>query len=786
MKSKIDNKTKSALADYDSEEIAEIPEAIAESIIINGDEKLRDNLKADSRYKDYEELGINLNTLKSMTIIDEFETNSRKTDSISGDEENRINIQKLTLHIDSLTYIKKRKSPVKSVKTTITPKKEETKSVEKTVDLKDKDLNIIKHENVISSLKGEQENKKEKFLQEIDQDYITEINEEEFKIDNAAKIKSELKTVQTIEQKQIETIQVVNEKIAGIEEKIEKLLQKEEDKERKDINEISQLDSIKSEHEKIIRKIDIILQKESTSLDFKVPSISDKENLITIEVPDKLLGEPADFDMDEFGKIDLNEAEAMAEEDLLSLAKGDILEELKELDMLPSENIIKKNAEITRTKKLKIKKLVKAEKAQIKKIEEPVSTQKKEEVKANGIEEIEPEPKKEKIEYSEIKLEELTSTSENTVDIAEATEKNKKEGQAPVVTEKLEEVATKKEEETPAVTEKVEHKIKTNIISTSRDTNADINEKQKPAQEDFNPKLKDQNVFIIDNENPDKQSERGHFLEFNELDDMTSMIVDVVEGKAKQLAESDTGGQKAITGLIRDNYPSFKDLLREKELENRQLFSDEDIAFVENTFLSKDAIRKPVTPDRQPHDIAKENVTIPYEQTLGLIPDEIELIENQLFKIKEREIDFKKAEFAKTGFDQHPSDTITLSKYKYILPIPDSLMDNEKKSIEDDISSKNAVIFEEDVDKIKKKFEASMTTKIKETIQDITDKITIYEDNNGPEKSNKSNTENKEEIKKLLRYLDELLEKLPEDSIKHFADSEYYEIYKKVLKEMES
>ena len=41
--------------------------------------------------------------------------------------------------------------------------------------------------------------------------------------------------------------------------------------------------------------------------------------------------------------------------------------------------------------------------------------------------------------------------------------------------------------------------------------------------------------------------------------------------------------------------------------------------------------------------------------------------------------------------------------------------------------------------------------------------------------------ETKEELKTVLKYLDNLLEELPEDKIKEFAKSEYYDLYVKIL-----
>ena len=44
----------------------------------------------------------------------------------------------------------------------------------------------------------------------------------------------------------------------------------------------------------------------------------------------------------------------------------------------------------------------------------------------------------------------------------------------------------------------------------------------------------------------------------------------------------------------------------------------------------------------------------------------------------------------------------------------------------------------------------------------------------------------REDMKRLLRYLDGLFEKLPEDVVKRFADSEYFDLYVKIMNELEA
>jgi hypothetical protein len=44
--------------------------------------------------------------------------------------------------------------------------------------------------------------------------------------------------------------------------------------------------------------------------------------------------------------------------------------------------------------------------------------------------------------------------------------------------------------------------------------------------------------------------------------------------------------------------------------------------------------------------------------------------------------------------------------------------------------------------------------------------------------------EKQDDLKKLMKYLDGLFEKLPEDVVRNFADSEYFDIYVNVLNDM--
>ena len=67
---------------------------------------------------------------------------------------------------------------------------------------------------------------------------------------------------------------------------------------------------------------------------------------------------------------------------------------------------------------------------------------------------------------------------------------------------------------------------------------------------------------------------------------------------------------------------------------------------------------------------------------------------------------------------------------------------------------------------------------------DITDSIIILEDKEKLIELTSEFPEKGDNLVKLLSYLDGLFEKLPEDVIRKFAESEYFDLYSKILKDM--
>lgn len=826
MKSIIENMNESVSQKTEYEEIADIPEAISDGITIDGEEDFGEESVVEVDLKDYEELGVpDIRSLKSMTILDELESDNQERNSLVIEKES-INIEKLTIKIDGLTSVHKRNKIQKQKKVTKSSSGIETETQAKIKDdIKEKDKKEIAE--IVEELRQELKHEiRQEVKEEVKHEVRSEVKEEvkqEIKQEVKQEVKEKVK--QEIRQEKTDSIE---ERIAQIEEDINartqsQIIEKENERDKKEIaqiveelkQEIRQI-KINSIDEKIEEKIERTLERREketkqsrkenhiseikspqqiqTDITEKIETESVKEvfgratetitrpNTLTIDIPDQLLGElPENFNIDELGKINLKEAEIIAEEDILSWANSDILEELEDLDLLAEKTKKvtedkQKEKQISISTKAAEKKapalddLKKDTKDTSDKTEEKAAT-KETTIHAQVEEKKGKDPKEKKVEIS--KKDAITKEPVKTTTV-ESGKKADDKYQLPkeeIIAGK--EAIDKKTDSLPAEKKAIEITpvIKTGKISTVGD-NTGI-------------EIRDENVFIIENENGKEKDNGKTFSEFDELENIASSIVDIVEGKAKQLHESDAADKKAITGLIRDNYPTFKDLLKEKEISNKQVYSDDDITFVDNSFLSKEQTTKFTKFKDKPEEIERTKTAAPFEQMLGLAAEDFDLIENQLFKIKDREIDLEKTTSTAPGLDQHPSDTLILDQYKYILPTPDSLHDGEKKSIEDDITAPSALIYEEDVDKIRKKLEDSMKKKIEETIQDITDKITIFEDNKIKNNSSESNVKDKDEIKRLLKYLNDLMDKLPKETIENFANSEYYDLYKKVLKEMD-
>ncbi|HNX59699.1 MAG TPA: hypothetical protein PKK43_11415, partial [Spirochaetota bacterium] len=124
-------------------------------------------------------------------------------------------------------------------------------------------------------------------------------------------------------------------------------------------------------------------------------------------------------------------------------------------------------------------------------------------------------------------------------------------------------------------------------------------------------------------------------------------------------------------------------------------------------------------------------------------------------------------------------------KVQYVHPAS-SVMDNShRESIENDIIAPESLVIEEDGAEIKKRYEQSALKEESEDLVDITASVVILDDEEDVDRLSMSIPEDKrEDMKKLLGYLDGLFEKLPDEVVKNFANSEYFDLYVKIMNDL--
>lgn len=124
-------------------------------------------------------------------------------------------------------------------------------------------------------------------------------------------------------------------------------------------------------------------------------------------------------------------------------------------------------------------------------------------------------------------------------------------------------------------------------------------------------------------------------------------------------------------------------------------------------------------------------------------------------------------------------------EYTWLTPEESAVSADIRQQIESDIQSPSALVVEEDIRDIRAKLREYTDASEDEVLVDITDRVVLMEDESDVERFMSGIPEAKrEEMKKLLTYLDGLFEKLPEDVVKKFADSEYFDLYVKIMNDL--
>ncbi len=300
------------------------------------------------------------------------------------------------------------------------------------------------------------------------------------------------------------------------------------------------------------------------------------------------------------------------------------------------------------------------------------------------------------------------------------------------------------------------------------------------------------NVVFIDDGRVDKSiEERGTILEEAELERLTSDLAVVDEGKSVLLAEADFEEDREQVADIADEYSmTYDDLWL--EFDEDITYQDDELDFIHTSIIEEDYSRymREIDEYDRPRGESTEGRAL---EVLGLNVSDMDTIEDQLFADEYRDVELEDIFdifYREPGYRDR--ERAGDKDCTYLVPRSDSLLDNEKGSIENDLSSHSALIFEEDVEDIRANLmemagkERALSVEIIDEVHDITDRVVIIEDDVDVDRFVKEFPEEKQhDIKKLMKYFDGLFEKLPEKTIRNFANSDYFDLYTKVMHDLD-
>lgn len=306
-----------------------------------------------------------------------------------------------------------------------------------------------------------------------------------------------------------------------------------------------------------------------------------------------------------------------------------------------------------------------------------------------------------------------------------------------------------------------------------------------------------ENVYLIDDENvqTDEKKSENFIFEESELEKITANMVEVVEGDSRVLREANVEDDKdRIASIMSGSAPAFEDLLI--DFADEYSFIDEKTDFVDDTFISAEYREFEKIKTVSHTKDAGSGDTVLAIEILGLSNYEIGSIEGAVFLKEFENIDLHALETSATpGYDAGIDDRELIARFDYIATGNIKLNTDEKKSIEEDIDGTSALIFEESIEDIQHKLSELDTERNKiigeklsddGPLYDISDSVFILDSKEDVARFSELFPEDtRQQVKILLKYLDGLFEKLPEDVIKKFAESEYFTLYAQVFNELE-
>ncbi len=544
------------------------------------------------------------------------------------------------------------------------------------------------------------------------------------------------------------------------------------------------------------------------------------------------------FDLSIIGKIDLAEAEKIASEEVIFLTESDLIEGLENFELVPVKSITEESSfsekqnlkqsffDIRKERESKPESLKMNENEKISDeaiiITEPVLKNKeiKKEENEETIKIAENEPESVHLEISDMvyipddektpEKNEFKTEDYSTHDI----EKNVSDTNLDEIEEIIKTDITEPEtdiilnEELPITKKLFTVKISEEILDDQLQAilldDASLKSDSKIAEK-YGDIIVDPRCKFIDDQYLIKPLVEDS-VTYNE-DPLTERLVKIIEvsdGKLELLEYSKT--DEDFLNYVLEDYTLYNSEKFGTAFKEEIIYVDTDFEFIDNAII-RDDFTKYIHEIDDYFGSAEFLVQSEISEILGLIPDESDYIEDKLFGDYYKKYDLdNEIEFIKPEIDFFRSNYAGVKSLNYFSENKNSLMESEKISIEEDISSPNAIVFEEDISEIEEILKRNYNYKLQEkdevktepeiikadseeitiieSILDITDDIIILEDKEKLNELASEYPEKHENLIKLLSYLDGLFEKLPEEVIRKFADSEYFELYSKVLKEM--
>ena len=271
----------------------------------------------------------------------------------------------------------------------------------------------------------------------------------------------------------------------------------------------------------------------------------------------------------------------------------------------------------------------------------------------------------------------------------------------------------------------------------------------------------------------------------DELDRITADIIETVESDARLLEEANVADdQGKIASVMKGSAPAFEDLLI--DFEDEYQFVDNELKFIDAAILDDVQKNGFDGTDNAPARRAKK--TTQAVEIVGLTADEIGVIEKSVFAGEDDAVVLPAAPKAgMAGGDRVAARSESADEMQYRLPSPESLNADERASIEEDLASGAAYVFEENVADIRRKLDHLVREKEAGAAgaPDIGADVVFIDNKSDVDRFVETlPAAKREDMRKLLAYLDGLFEKLPEEVVQRFAESEYFSLYQDVLKEM--